>query len=617
MNWGFRGKEKKEEPIKYIEFYNQFENNESTPLKRKIVFKLKKAAGHLLAFIPIIVFFVIAALIYSNRNLCSEGYEYINKQNYNKALECFNKAIINHEEENRALLGKGKALYNLKKYNEAIDIYKKLLDKGYNKKECHFAIGCSYYNLEKFNEALMHLEEAEKIGDKEFDVLEWKAYCFIRLGEYDKASQLCNNLIKEGDNTYLVHNAIGLVFLGKNDYKEAIGEFETSITMNSSYEDAYLNKIETLYSSNDIKKCMDFCNKAEKLFPYNDEIYLYRADCFSTEGEYEKAIKEYGRGLKINPKNIEIYSAIALQYFYLQQYDKATDYINQGMKINPSDEYVLKLKGWVEKESRPDSEKIIEFVKQNYLYLDKVSDFQEKCKQFSMKVNPTFRDVEQFINSIKVKEDRFSFVIANDEYDYIQEEDKASQIYTEELGKNIQLVKVCSFTSRVGEEFKTIIDGISQPDKKTLVIDLRDNGGGSSVSANFMLDMLLSKCTTVSFTTKNGEEKKYSSDERYTKFKKIIIWVNERSASSSEVMALSLKKHLNNVTIVGCPTVGKGVGQLTYENRKEKYMIFLVDFYWSVEGENILGKRITPDILINNSEETSYRNTTINLANSN
>jgi len=271
----------------------------------------------------------------------------------------------------------------------------------------------------------------------------------------------------------------------------------------------------------------------------------------------------------------------------------------------------------VDTKTRPDSEKIIEFVKENYLYIDKVKGLEEKCKQFSMKANPTFKEVEEFINSIKIKEDRFTFVIANDEYDYIQEEDKASQIYTEELGKNIQLVKVCSFTSRVGEEFKTIIDGISQPDKKTLVIDLRDNGGGSSVSANFMLDMLLSKCTTVSFTTKNGEEKKYSSDERYTKFKKIIIWVNERSASSSEVMALSLKKHLNNVTIVGCPTVGKGVGQLTYENRKEKYMIFLVDFYWSVEGENILGKRITPDILINNSEETSYRNTTINLANSN
>lgn len=55
------------------------------------------------------------------------------------------------------------------------------------------------------------------------------------------------------------------------------------------------------------------------------------------------------------------------------------------------------------------------------------------------------------------------------------------------------------------------------------------------------------------------------------KFKHIYIFVNQNSASSSELLSLGLKKYLNNVTIIGTPTVGKGVGQITFEDKNKKY----------------------------------------------
>jgi len=54
--------------------------------------------------------------------------------------------------------------------------------------------------------------------------------------------------------------------------------------------------------------------------------------------------------------------------------------------------------------------------------------------------------------------------------------------------------------------------------------------------------------------------------------------------------------------------VGKGVGQLVYENKSKKYMIYLVSFYWNVMEENILGKRIEPDVYVNSSSDAAYMN---------
>jgi len=37
-------------------------------------------------------------------------------------------------------------------------------------------------------------------------------------------------------------------------------------------------------------------------------------------------------------------------------------------------------------------------------------------------------------------------------------------------------------------------------------------------------------------------------------------------------------------------------------------MIYLVSFYWNVMEENILGKRIEPDVYVNSSSDAAYMN---------
>jgi C-terminal processing protease CtpA/Prc len=123
-----------------------------------------------------------------------------------------------------------------------------------------------------------------------------------------------------------------------------------------------------------------------------------------------------------------------------------------------------------------------------------------------------------------------------------------------------------------------------------------------------MLDALLPKCETSRLVFSNGKYAAYYSDKKQVKFKKIIILVNEKSASCSELLTLCLNKSLNNVVVVGHPTFGKGVGQQVYEDREDKYMIYLTSFYWEVKKTCIAGSRIYPEITVKGSSDSDYFN---------
>lgn len=121
-------------------------------------------------------------------------------------------------------------------------------------------------------------------------------------------------------------------------------------------------------------------------------------------------------------------------------------------------------------------------------------------------------------------------------------------------------------------------------DQKFLIIDLRNNFGGDVDECIKICNLLLPKCNIVEFRYKNRETI-HKSDENKFDFKRIFLMVNNRTASCSEILTLTLKKHLSNVAILGNGTAGKFVGQSTFINKKYNYLFTISTFQWYVDNE--------------------------------
>ncbi|OUS68290.1 peptidase S41 [Pseudoalteromonas sp. A601] len=136
-----------------------------------------------------------------------------------------------------------------------------------------------------------------------------------------------------------------------------------------------------------------------------------------------------------------------------------------------------------------------------------------------------------------------------------------------------------------------------------LVLDLRDNPGGTLQSAVAVSDLFLQSGTIV--TTKG---RFYDANQHFEASKgdilngsPIVVLINENSASAAEILAAALKDN-NRATLVGNKSFGKGsVQSLIPLGNGDTALKLTTAKYFSPSGKSIDGVGVAPDVAINQS----------------
>ncbi len=129
---------------------------------------------------------------------------------------------------------------------------------------------------------------------------------------------------------------------------------------------------------------------------------------------------------------------------------------------------------------------------------------------------------------------------------------------------NNAYIKLSNFSRSASDELKKALRELkSQREIKSIVIDLRGNPGGLLDVAVDICDKFLKKDLLI-VTTKgrdaSNEKKYFSTQEPMFGNGKLVVLVNENSASASEIFAGAIQDHDRGV-ILGTKTFGKGLVQ--------------------------------------------------------
>jgi tetratricopeptide (TPR) repeat protein len=545
-------------------------------------------------------------IIFFAQNPLGKAASNFQKGNYQESIKYCDEVLKDRPDNYKALLYRGESFLMMGEYGEALKCFEKASINNGDDPELLTNMGYTYYYLEDYSKAATCFYNVMELYPRGTEAYVWNAFSFIGMGKYDDALILCSRALNIDDQCSDAYDARGLALFHKTMYRDAIKSLDKAIELSPGYEDAYLNKIMTLFSQRDYSSCIETSTKAQKLFPDNADIPGYMGDCYSRLGNHELAIEQYEKMLELSEDNEYAAAALGWEYFAMQDYEKTAMYRNLVLKANSQSEQGFQLSQALKMAEQPVNQQIIQFVRDNYLYYDKVDSFEEKAARFLKKSTVDSQAVAEFINSIKLKDDMFTFVVSGDEYEQMLKYDEESGMQYTEFKPDVHVIQIWSFTPSTDSEFIKIINGIKNPENDTLIIDLRNNGGGFAQSSSSILDYFVPKCTTCNFVYRDGNTYSMYSDEDDVKFKNIYIFVNELSASSSELLALGLRSKLDNVKIVGKPTFGKGVGQVTYEDKKGKFVVFLVNTSWNVDGINIMGKGIKPDITVKGTKNEDY-----------
>ena len=138
---------------------------------------------------------------------------------------------------------------------------------------------------------------------------------------------------------------------------------------------------------------------------------------------------------------------------------------------------------------------------------------------------------------------------------------KVNPVEGKVLENKIGYIEFSSFDEGTAKEFKAKYEELEKQGIQSLIIDLRNNGGGIVDEALEIADYILEKDDVILYEVdKNNNEEIEESENHPIIDLPIILLTNENTASSSEILAGALKDH-GKAKIVGTKTYGKGVIQ--------------------------------------------------------
>ena len=138
-----------------------------------------------------------------------------------------------------------------------------------------------------------------------------------------------------------------------------------------------------------------------------------------------------------------------------------------------------------------------------------------------------------------------------------------------------------------------------------IIIDLRDNGGGSVQEAMELLGFFIDYGPLFTIQDKENPSGKLQKDTKKGMLvnAKVIFLVNSLSASASEMVVATMKKYPGSL-VVGAQTFGKATGQTmlpiktTYAKSYQGSALVTSIKVFGFDGSNYQGVGVTPDIIL-------------------
>ncbi len=134
-------------------------------------------------------------------------------------------------------------------------------------------------------------------------------------------------------------------------------------------------------------------------------------------------------------------------------------------------------------------------------------------------------------------------------------------VESEMLENDIGYISIVTFDEECAKDFITEYESILSQGAKSIIIDLRSNGGGLVDEALDIADLMCEKDEITLITMdKEGKEEITKAKNDRTITMPVVVLTNGATASASEILVAALKEN-EKAIIVGDKTYGKGVIQ--------------------------------------------------------
>lgn len=183
----------------------------------------------------------------------------------------------------------------------------------------------------------------------------------------------------------------------------------------------------------------------------------------------------------------------------------------------------------------------------------------------------------------------------------IEEQVVSARIFSNTVG----YIRISSFTSSSASQFETALSQVREAGVTSLIIDLRNNLGGSIEAMASIVDTLAPEGEIVKAVYSSGIEKVLHRSTEGEVFLPIVVLQNGFSASASEVMIAALQDY-GKIRTIGTTSYGKFVMQEIHQFTDGSAVKLTTAQLYSPNGNSYNGSGITPDYVVSNTNSELF-----------
>lgn len=171
-------------------------------------------------------------------------------------------------------------------------------------------------------------------------------------------------------------------------------------------------------------------------------------------------------------------------------------------------------------------------------------------------------------------------------------------VYAEMMENGIAHIHITSFADGTYEELLTAMDEMSAEGMKGLILDVRQNPGGTLNAALAISDLFVEKGKNLfQYVGKDGKPTIYTAEDGEKLTLPVAVVIDDGSASASEIVAAALQESAN-IPLIGLKTFGKGTVQTPMDLSDGSNLKLTTAKWLTPNGNWIHKKGIVPDIEI-------------------
>lgn len=163
--------------------------------------------------------------------------------------------------------------------------------------------------------------------------------------------------------------------------------------------------------------------------------------------------------------------------------------------------------------------------------------------------------------------------------------------------EGVGYLRIPDFDADIPQLVNDALDALGEIGYHTIVVDLRDNPGGFVDAAVYVLSEFVDGGVIVVESDRRDELELEASKGGQATDKRVIVLVNEGTASAAEITALALRER-RGAPIVGSTTFGKHAVQLPFDLDNGGQVLIAVADWAGPSGASVKGTGLEPDVTV-------------------